>query len=127
QAFQARAGIITLHGAGTWKQGDIFDVKPLPTVRADRHGPGHVFARLVSELERRAIRSRPSIPPLTYGGYGVEEVAALLRQAVFVSGRMVLVRDTVEDLVVNQVIQTLGQNVTGDGEPGLKVVELRHT
>ena len=70
-------------------------------MRADRDGLGHVFALLVSELERRAIRSHPSIPPLTYGGDGVEEVAALLREAVFVSGRVFLVRDTLEDLVVD--------------------------
>jgi hypothetical protein len=63
-----------------------------------------VLALVVSELERGAIRSHPSIPPLTYGGNDDEKVAALLGEAIFGSGRVILVRDTLEDLVVDEVI-----------------------
>jgi hypothetical protein len=39
---------------------------------------------------------------------------------------MVLVRNALEDSVVDEAVQALGEDVTGDAEAGLEVIEASH-
>jgi len=100
-------------------------VKGLAALRADRHGCGDVPAGSVLGLHGRAAGCRPSVAPLPHGHYHVPQVAALGGEPVFRARRVIGVGDPLEDFVVDEVVQTLGEDVTGDSEAGLKIIEAR--
>jgi hypothetical protein len=54
----------------------------------------------------------------------MNQVEALLGEEIFEPGRVILVRETLEDLAVDEAIESLGQGISGDSKARLKVVEL---
>jgi hypothetical protein len=52
--------------------------------------------------------------------------SAPFREAVFEPGRVLSVGDALQDLVLGEVIEPIGQDVPGDRQPGLKEVDLGH-
>src|SRR6516164_1161375 len=80
----------------------------------------------VPRLHGRAAGSRPPVAPLAHRRHHVPQIPALAREPVFGARRMILVRDAPEYAAVNQVVQPPGQDVAGDAEPSLKVIEASH-
>jgi len=78
---------------------DIFNGQPLPTVRSDRDGLA-TCSHCWSELERGPSGATID-PPLAYGGNDVERSPAPRPSGGIRIGRVVLVRDRLEDLVVD--------------------------
>jgi hypothetical protein len=54
------------------------------------------------------------------------QVTALGGEPVFGPWRVIGVGDSFENVILDEVIQALGQDVAGDPEAGLEVVESRH-
>ena len=74
-------------------------------------------------LDGRAAGRRPLVTPLPHGHNHVPEIAALAGEPVLRARRMLGVSRPLEDSAVDQVVQPLGEDVPGDAEPGLEVIE----
>ena len=64
---------------------------------------------------------------MPHGHHHVPQVAALGGEPVIRARRVIGVGDPLEDLVVDEVVQALSEDVAGDSEPGLEVIEAGHT
>src|SRR5579863_3157439 len=95
-------------------------------MRAGRHGRHDVPAAGVPGLKRRPAGRRPLVPPLTHGRHHVPQVTALGGEPVLGARRMVTVGNALKDPRLDQVIQPLGEDVAGDAEPRLEVIESGH-
>jgi len=95
-------------------------------MRADRHGGDDLPAGRVLGLYRRAARRRPPVAPLPHGHHHVPQIAALGGEPVIRARRVIGVGNPLEDLVVHEVVQALGEDVAGNAQAGLKVIEARH-
>src|SRR4030095_10081883 len=59
----------------------------------------------------------------THRGEDVPQIAALLREPVLRPGRVVLIRNALEHAIVDQLPQSIVENVARNPEPRLEVVE----
>ncbi len=83
-------------------------------------------AGLVHELDGRAGGGRgPPVAPLPHRGQHLPEIASLIGEPVVVTDRVFLVGDAVEDTVGEEMVEPLGEDVAGDAESLLEVVEAR--
>jgi diaminopropionate ammonia-lyase len=123
---QAGAVEIALGRARSGYASDRTGVEGLTAVRAHRHRRDDVAARGMPDLEGRAGRRRPLIAPLPHGRDHVPEIAALAGEPVFRARRVIGVRHPLEDVAVDEVVQPLGEDVAGDPEPDLEVIEAGH-
>jgi hypothetical protein len=101
-------------------------IEGLAAVRADRHGRDDVPAGRVLGLHRRTAGRRPPIAPLSHGHHHVPQVAALDGEPVIRARRVIGVGNPLEDLVVDEVVQALREDVAGNAQAGLEVIEARH-
>ena len=123
---QAGAVEVAFGRARSGHGGDRTGVEGLAAVRAHRHRRHDVAARGMPGLDGRAAGRRPLIAPLPHGRDHVPEIAALAGEPVFRARRMIGVSHPLEDSAVDEVIQPLGEDVAGDPEPGLEVIEAGH-
>ncbi len=81
---------------------------------------------VVHELERGAIGRRPPVAPLPHGGEHGPQVSALVGEAVLVAQRPLLVGNLLQHTCLDQARQSVRQDVAGDPQAGLEVVEPTH-
>src|ERR1700749_2153868 len=77
-------------------------------------------------LQRRATGSRPLVAPLPHRRDDLPQVAALGSEPVLKARRVLAVAHPPEPLVLHQVVQPLGEDVAGDPQPRLEVIEPRY-
>ena len=77
----------------------------------------------VVDCHSLGVRVLPLVTELPEGHEHVEQVAALLGEPILVAGRMILIGDGLQYVVVDQLVQPVGEHVAGDLEVGLEVVE----
>jgi hypothetical protein len=123
---QAGAVEVTFGRARSRYGGDRTDVEGLAAVRAHGHGRDDMAARGMPGLDGRAAGRRPLVAPLPHGRDHLPEVAALAGEPVFRARRVIGVSHPLENLAVDEVVQPLGEDVAGDPEPGLEVIEAGH-
>jgi diaminopropionate ammonia-lyase len=107
-------------------RGDRARVQPLAAVRARRYRRDDVLAGGMPGLHGRAAGGRPAVAPLAHRRHHVPQIAALGRQPVLRARRVILIPDASEDPGVDQVIKALGQDVAGDAEASLEIIEAGH-
>ena len=78
---------------------------------------------MFDEPGRAGLTGEVTVAPLQQCDHGGSELAALARQAVLVASRPLLVADALEDSLVDQVAESLGEHVAGDAETRLKLLE----
>lgn len=110
-------------GTGAGLSGDGAGLEGFAARGARHHGLDHMAARGVTKHERGSFRCGPLVAPLTHRGDDRPQVAAPIGEPVLKARRPVLVRDTVEDLDVHQLAQSVVQHVASDSESSLEVVE----
>ena len=123
---QAGTVEVTVGRARSGHGGDRTGVEGLGAVRAHRHDRDDMAARGMPGLDGRPARRRPLVAPLPHGRDHVPEIAALAGEPVLRPRRVLGVSHPLEDPAVDEVVQPLGQDVAGDPEPGLEVIEAGH-
>ncbi len=123
---QAGAVEVALGRARSGHSGDRTGVEGLAAVRAHRHGRDDVPARGMPSLNGWTAGRRPLVTPLPHGRDHMPEIAALAREPIFRARRVIGVSHPLEDFAVNEVVQPLGEDVAGDPEAGLEVIEASH-
>jgi hypothetical protein len=80
-------------------------------VRAGGNDLADVAAGFVREHDRGAAGGLPLVAPLAHGGEDQPQILALLGQGVVVADRVLLIRVALEDTVLNQVVEPVGEDV----------------
>src|SRR5271169_5737122 len=92
---------------------------------ADRDRLEHVTAVLVHELQGRVI-DLVAVPPAQHGQQHRVEILALLRQDVLIARGPFLIGPSLQNPLVNEQLQPVGQDVAAELELGLDVLEPPH-
>ena len=98
----------------------------LTALGAHANRVGDVAARFVHHFEGRALGRRPCVAPFTHRREHAPEVAALVGEPVLGARRVLLVGDPFQHTAIDEVIEPVVQDVAGDAEARLEVVEPRH-
>src|SRR5207237_9591758 len=107
-------------------EGDVAPPDRLAALVAAEDGGEPPAAGEVAEGDGGAPPGEPAVAPGQHGeGHGVE-VETLLGEPVLVPGRLVLIGDTLEHAVVGQALQAPGEDVGGDAQAALELVEAPH-
>ena len=81
---------------------------------------------VVHEERGRTVHGVPPVAPTHQGNKSRGEVCSLGGEAVLVAYRSVLVGDAVHDLELDQALQPVGEEVSGDAEVQPEVLEAAH-
>ena len=110
-------------GRGPHRVG-IAGVEPLAAVAADPAAVDEAVAGLVADLHRRSVGARDvMVAPLEHRNQDGPEVDALLGEAVLEAGRALLVGALLENALVNEAGEAIGEDVAGHAEPVLELVK----
>ena len=110
--------------AGSGRGSYLTDVEGFVAFAADDDGVHVVLAGGVVQHQWCAFRARePAVAPGGHGGEDRVGVAALLREAVLVAGRVRLVLDPAQQALVDEPVETSGEDVAPDAQRLLEVVE----
>ncbi len=80
-------------------------------------------ACLVDDLDGGPIGGGVAVTPLAHGGDDRPQVAALVGEAVVVAGRVFGVGDPHEHAGIDEAGEALLEDVAGDAEASLKLIE----
>ena len=103
--------------AGAWARGGVPGRQRFAALGADHLGVGVVAARLVPVHDRLAlVTGQPAVAPPGHRGEHTEEVAALLGEQVVVADRVALVFAFLQQALVDQGAQPVGERVARDAQ-----------
>jgi len=124
KAAQGALGPSRSHGcAGAWQRVDVVCVHRLAAVGAAQVDTADLTARVVAvEHWRAGLAREPFVSPAGHDHQQVDQFSALLRQDVLVA-RSPVVGTAVEHALVDEVVQSLGQDLARDPEVGLELLE----
>jgi len=108
---------------GTGHGLDIPGTEPLSARRAHQHRIGDRAATFVDDLDRRSRGGGMTVSPLSHGGEDGPEIPPLVGEPVVVARRVLGIRDPGQHALLDQPPEALLQDVAGDPEPTLEVVE----
>src|SRR5215813_10344962 len=93
-------------------------------VRAGGNGYHAVAAVAVDELDRRPdLVGHPAITPTEQRDDHRVQIAAFFGQLVLEARRPLLIADALEDAVLDELLQAVGEDMAGGAEVGLKFLE----
>jgi len=92
-------------------------------VGADKPGIELVPGGAVGEHHRRAVGGRVAVAPALQADEDRPEVAPLVREQILVAGGPFLVAATLEDALVAQPCEPVAEDVAGDAEARLELLE----
>ena len=92
-------------------------------MRAYRPGLDYSSTGLVCYLQRRTAGRGPAVAPLAHGVDDGPQIAALFGEMIGGAGWIILVRHPGQDAVLDQAVQTLGEDIARDAEACLELIE----
>ena len=103
--------------AAPWPRSNVASGQGFAAVGADESRRCLVVARAMHQLERRALgKLPPPIAPLHERQEHRKEVKPLFRESVFLSSARTSDVLSKKDLLVNKLVQTVGQDVASDAQ-----------
>jgi hypothetical protein len=103
----------------------VVDGDVLAALRAHDADVDATPARLVEEVDWRGRQIRPPVPPLHERCVDREQRSSFVRQTVFIEipRGMLGIRSALEDPVFNEPVEAVGEDVPGESDPALVVLE----